>query len=105
MMGKVEQIEIAIKALSAGELEQLRAWFTEFDAANWDRQAEVRELADKNYELLKSDPQHPSLQFKVIGRFRSVRVGLRYRALGIEMPDGANWFWIGTHAEYDRLVG
>jgi hypothetical protein len=56
MMGKVEQIEIAIKALSAGELEQLRARFTEFDAANWDRQAEVRELADKNYELLKSDP-------------------------------------------------
>ncbi len=44
----------------------------------------VRELADKNFAMLKSDPRHPSLQFKKIGRFWSVRIGLRYRAL-------ANW--------------
>ncbi len=54
-MGKLEQIESAIKALSASELEKFRSWFAEFDAAHW-----VRELADKNYQLLKSDPQHPS---------------------------------------------
>ena len=42
---------------------------------------QVRVLADKNYALLKSDPHHPSLQFKKVGRFWSVRVGLRYRAL------------------------
>jgi hypothetical protein len=40
IMGKVEQIESAIKALSAAELEQLRAWFAEFDASKWDRQLE-----------------------------------------------------------------
>ena len=28
--------------------------------------AEIRELADKNYELLKANPQHPSLHFKRI---------------------------------------
>jgi len=67
--------------------------------------ADARELADKNYELLKADPQHPSLQLKAVGRFRSVRIGLRYRALGVEVADGISWFWIGTHAEYDRLVG
>lgn len=39
-MGKLEQIENAIKALSASELKKLRAWFAEFDAANWDRQLE-----------------------------------------------------------------
>ena len=65
----------------------------------------IRELADKNFELLKSDPQHPSLHFKVVGAYRSVRIGLRYRALGVEVSDGVNWFWIGTHAEYDRFVG
>jgi hypothetical protein len=27
---------------------------------------EVRKLADKNFELLKSDPQHPSLHFKQV---------------------------------------
>jgi len=40
-MGKLEQIENAIKALTAEELEQLRAWFAEFDAANWDRRFEA----------------------------------------------------------------
>jgi len=30
---------------------------------------QVRALADKNYALLKENPQHPSLQFKKIGRF------------------------------------
>jgi hypothetical protein len=64
----------------------------------------LSQLADKNFELLKAGPQHPSLHFKVVGWFRSVRVGLRYRALGIEVPDGITWFWIGTRAEYDRLL-
>jgi hypothetical protein len=36
--------------------------------------AEVRALADKNYEILKSDERHPSLHFKRIGPLWSVRV-------------------------------
>jgi len=64
----------------------------------------VQQLADKNFALLKRDTQHPSLHFKKIDRFRSVRVGLAYRALGLEVPDGILWFWIGSHADYDRLV-
>jgi hypothetical protein len=28
--------------------------------------ADVRDLAAKSFELLKSDPQHPSLQFKTV---------------------------------------
>jgi hypothetical protein len=46
---------------------------------------QVRALADKNYGLLKQNPLHPSLQFKKVGRFWSVRVGLRYRALAIDL--------------------
>jgi hypothetical protein len=65
----------------------------------------VRLLADRNFALLKSNPQHPSLHFKRVGRFPSVRVGLHYRALGVDVEDGILWFWIGTHAEYDALVG
>ena len=68
---------------------------------------ETQELADKNFDLLKSDPQHPSLHFKKVDTARklwSVRVGMQYRALGSEKPDGIVWFWIGTHAEYDKLV-
>jgi hypothetical protein len=34
----------------------------------------------------------------------SVRVTLGYRALGLLEDDGITWFWIGTHAEYDRML-
>jgi len=66
---------------------------------------QVRTLADKNYALLKTNPRHPSLQFKKIGRFWSVRVGLRYRALAVEAGSDLVWFWIGSHADYDAMIG
>lgn len=66
---------------------------------------EVRETADKNFQLLKSDPRHPSLHFKRIGAVWSVRIGDRFRALGHESPEGIQWFWIGSHADYDKIVG
>jgi hypothetical protein len=64
----------------------------------------IREFADKNFALLKANPQHPSLQFKKIGRFWSAPVGLRYRALAVEGEDDLVWFWIGSHADYDALL-
>ena len=74
----------------------------------WDAYAKlpenVRVLANKNFALLKENPQHSSLHFKQPGWFRSVRVGLRYRALAVEVDDGLLWFWIGSHADYDALV-
>ncbi len=64
----------------------------------------VRDLADKNFQLLKADPKHPSLHFKKIGKLWSVRVGAHYRALGLDKPEGIVWFWIGSHADYDRFL-
>jgi len=64
----------------------------------------IRKLADKNYQILKSDPRHPSLHFKKIGKLWSVRVGAHYRALAVEIKGGMYWIWIGTHAEYDKIV-
>ena len=65
----------------------------------------VRAVADKNYSLLKENPKHPSLHLKKIGRFWSVRVGAQYRALAVEVDGGLLWFWIGSHADYDALIG
>jgi len=45
------------------------------------------------------------LHFKKVGRFWSARVGLHYRALAVEADDILVWFWIGSHSEYDRLIG
>jgi hypothetical protein len=64
----------------------------------------IRNLADKNFALLKSEPRHPSLHFKKIGKLWSARVGLHYRALATEADGDLVWFWIGSHAEYDRLT-
>lgn len=64
----------------------------------------IRELADRSFAQLKADPSHRSLHFKKIGDFRSARVGLYYRALARDVDQDLAWFWIGTHAEYDKLL-
>ncbi len=68
---------------------------------------QVQQLADKNYALLTTDPHHPSLHFKKVGKKKqlwSVRVGDHYRALGLDKNEGVVWIWIGTHSEYDKLL-
>lgn len=65
----------------------------------------VRKQADKSFERLKQDPKHPSLHFKKIGPRWSARVGKGYRALALEIDGGYLWYWIGTHADYDRMIG
>ncbi len=50
---------------------------------------EVRHRADKCFALLKANPDHPSLQFKKIGDYWSVRVDLSHRALATE--DGEDY--------------
>ena len=42
----------------------------------------VREAANRAFALLRADPRHPSLHFKRVGEFWSVRVGLHHRAVG-----------------------
>ncbi len=65
---------------------------------------EIQKIADENYDLLKSDPRHPSLHFKKVGRMWSVRIGIHYRAAAVEDRQDIVWFGIGDHSEYDRLI-
>ncbi|MBN2895514.1 MAG: hypothetical protein JXK05_06455 [Campylobacterales bacterium] len=64
----------------------------------------IQALVDKNFELLKENPKHPSLHFKKIDKYWSARVGIYYRVLAVEIEEGLLWFWIGTHTDYDKLV-
>jgi hypothetical protein len=64
----------------------------------------VQRIANRNFQILKANPAHPSLHFMQVGRFWSVRVGLHYRALAVRDADDIIWFWIGSHAEYDELL-
>jgi len=64
----------------------------------------IKRHAEESYALLKENPRHPSLHFKKVGKFWSVRIGLDYRALAVE--DGSNfiWVWIGSHNDYERMI-
>ena len=72
---------------------------------HYDRLPEkINALADKNFDLLKRDPRHPSLQLKKAGRLWSARVGLDFRVLAYDSSEGLVWFWIGPHDEYERYL-
>lgn len=65
---------------------------------------ELRNLADRCYRLLEENPRHPSLHLKCVGLLWSVRVGSSHRAVGVNSPAGIVWIWIGTHADYERII-
>jgi mRNA-degrading endonuclease RelE of RelBE toxin-antitoxin system len=67
----------------------------------------IKRQAREAYRLFQQDPHHPGLHFKQIEDLEgiySVRVGLRYRAVGTRNDDAIVWFWIGSHSDYDKLL-
>jgi mRNA-degrading endonuclease RelE of RelBE toxin-antitoxin system len=68
----------------------------------------VQRRARAAFRRFKENPYHSSLQFKEVNSKRqvySVRIGKSYRALGMMQENHEIvWFWIGTHAEYDKLI-
>jgi hypothetical protein len=66
---------------------------------------ETQKQADKQFALLKSNPRHPSLHFKKTGRYWSASVSSSIRALAVEKDGALVWFWIGSHREYEKLIG
>ena len=80
--------------------EKFRKAFTEMPA-------DVQKQARQAYRLFIENPYHPSLQFKHIHPTRpiySVRIGLDYRTIGVRDGDDIIWYWVGSHAEYDKLI-
>ncbi|MBI4230712.1 MAG: hypothetical protein HY608_07735 [Planctomycetes bacterium] len=67
--------------------------------------AKVQEHARETYRLFAADPAHGSLRFKPLQHHAdcwSVRIGPHYRAVGYRAKGAIYWFWIGSHAEFDR---
>ena len=68
----------------------------------------IKARAQQAYKRFSADPSHPSLQFKPLKASEalwSVRVAGSYRAVGVRKNDSEIvWFFIGTHADYDRLL-
>lgn len=66
--------------------------------------AQEREAARKAYRLWSENPQHPSLRFKPVGLYWSVRITRSHRALARYSGKTLVWLWIGPHDEYERLI-
>ena len=65
---------------------------------------EVQDRARKQYALWLGNHWHPSLHFKRVGRYWSVRVDSSHRALGIEHDGTIHWFFIGRHDAYEERI-
>uniref|UniRef100_Q01T81 ParE-like toxin domain-containing protein n=1 Tax=Solibacter usitatus (strain Ellin6076) TaxID=234267 RepID=Q01T81_SOLUE len=68
---------------------------------------EIKLRAKRAYQLFRRNPAHPGLGFKKVHNqddIYSARIGLGYRALAQLDGEDVVWFWIGTHAEYDRIL-
>ena len=67
----------------------------------------IQRQARAAYRLFQSDPFHPSLRFKKLPPYAdvwSVRITGNYRAIARRAGDEIVWFFIGSHADYDRLL-
>jgi len=68
----------------------------------------VQEQAEKAYQQFKRDPSYNSLDFKQVKSRKflySARVGDHYRVLGRMEGDTIIWSWIGTHEDYNKIIG
>ncbi len=75
---------------------------------------DVRELTRQVALRFHTDPQlsslrHHELKDRKTGSHRpgtwSVSITMQYRALYVKNGDIHIWYWIGTHADYNRFTG
>ena len=68
---------------------------------------EIRKKAKETYSLFNKYPFYPSLHFKRVHSslpIYAVRITKDYRAVGIQKDDIIIRFWVGTHADYEKLL-
>lgn len=68
---------------------------------------EIQERARAAYRRFRENPNHPGLQFKRLHTtlpLWSVRITDSYRAVGVRNDDTIIWYFIGTHAEYEKML-
>lgn len=72
-----------------------------------DLPAPVQEQTRAAYRQFQKEPSYPSLRFKKAHPelpIYSARISKSYRAVDQLDGDTVIWFWVGSHADYDRLL-
>jgi mRNA-degrading endonuclease RelE of RelBE toxin-antitoxin system len=67
----------------------------------------VRLQAKKAFAQFQANPHHRSLHFKRVHDKKpiySARISRDYRVVGRIVDDEIIWYWVGSHAAYDRLL-
>ena len=68
---------------------------------------DVQRRTIKTLELLEQDARYPSLHFKELSARHgawSARVSRDYRMVGYRDAEVIEWFWVGPHDQYDKLL-
>jgi hypothetical protein len=68
---------------------------------------DTQRQARESYRKFTENPHHPGLHLKkvhAVDPIYSVRISRDYRALGVQSADEIVWFWIGSHADYERIL-
>jgi hypothetical protein len=65
----------------------------------------IRQFADKTYELWLQNPRHPSIRFRqrANSNYWTARIGGHYRAVGKFYEGIFVWVWVGSHEQYNHL--
>ena len=66
---------------------------------------DIKSLADKTFIDLKKTQEHSLLNILKVGRYWSLPIGTKNRALGVEVDEGGLlWCWIGSYSDYINFV-
>ena len=66
---------------------------------------DIKSLADKTFIDLKKTQEHTLLNILKVGRYWSLPIGTKNRALGVEVDEGGLlWCWIGSFSAYNNFV-
>jgi hypothetical protein len=66
---------------------------------------DIKISADKIFKYLEKTREHSSLNIMKVGRYWSLRIDTKNRALGVEVDEGGLlWFWIGCYSSYLNFI-
>ena len=66
---------------------------------------DIKSLADKTFRDLDKIGEHSSLSIIKVGRYWSLPIGTKNRALGVDVDEGGLlWCWIGSYSDYHNFV-
>ncbi len=66
---------------------------------------DIKSLADKIFRDLEKTGEHSSLSIIKVGRYWSLPIGTKNRALGVDVNEGGLlWCWIGSYSDYQNYV-